>query len=67
MEAVLPEDNIFGQPAGTPIESVGDGWVALAADAGPTPVTIHTTGTYVSPPGPLDLTTTTTINVTPKE
>ena len=29
IEALLPEDNIFGLPAGTPIESVGHGWVAL--------------------------------------
>jgi len=65
MEALLPEDNIFGQPVGTPIESVGHGWVALVPlTPGQHTVTIHTTGTYVSPPGPLDSTTTTTINVT---
>jgi hypothetical protein len=65
MEAPLPEGNIFDQPAGTPIESVGHGWVALVPlTPGQHTVTIHTTGTYVSPPGPLDLTTTTTIYVT---
>jgi hypothetical protein len=65
MQAALPANNIFGQPAGTPIESVGHGWVALLPlTPGEHEVVIHVTGTYVSPPGPLDVTTTTTIIVT---
>jgi hypothetical protein len=29
LNIVLPENNIFGQPAGTPGLSVGHGWVVL--------------------------------------
>jgi hypothetical protein len=67
MAVLLPEGNVFGAPAGTPMESVGHGWVALVPLApGQHTVTIHVTGTYAGtvPPGPLDATTTTTINVT---
>jgi hypothetical protein len=63
----LPDDNIFGVPAGTPIESVGHGWVAMVPlTPGQHTVTIHVTGTYGGsiPPGPIDVATTTTINVT---
>jgi hypothetical protein len=62
---LLPDGNIFGVDAGTPIESVGHGWVALLPlTPGQHTLVIHTTGTYVAPPGPLDVETTTTINVT---
>jgi hypothetical protein len=65
MDVTLPEGNIFKQDAGTLIESVGHGWVAMLPLApGSHTVVIHTTGTYVQPPGPLDVTTTTTIIVT---
>ncbi len=63
----LPDGNIFGVPAGTPIESVGHGWVAMVPlTPGQHTVTIHVTGTYGGsiPPGPIDAATTTTINVT---
>jgi hypothetical protein len=63
----LPDDNVFGAPAGTPIESVGHGWMALLPlTSGQHTVTIHVTGTYGGsvPPGPLDVATTTTIYVT---
>jgi hypothetical protein len=65
MQAALPKNNIFEVPTGTPIESVGHGWVArLPLAPGEHTVVIHTTGTYVFPPGPLDVMTTTTIIVT---
>ena len=67
MAVALQEGNVFGSPAGTPIESVGHGWVALVPlTPGQHTVTIHVTGTYGGfvPPGPLDVTTITTINVT---
>jgi hypothetical protein len=65
IEAVLPEDNIFGVDPGTPIESVGHGWVALVPlTPGQHILRIRNTGTYVAPPGPIDLRTTTIINVT---
>ncbi len=66
IEALLPDNNIFFADAGTPIESVGHGWVALLPlTAGQHTLVIHTTGFYVAPPGPIDLLNTTTINVTP--
>lgn len=63
----LPDDNIFGVPAGMPIESVGHGWVAMVPlTPGQHTVTIYVTGTYggSTPPGPIHVATTTTINVT---
>jgi len=70
MRALLPEGNIFSVPTGTPIESVGHGWVALLPlTRGQHTVIVHTTGTYddgTDPPGPgpVDWTVTTRINVT---
>jgi hypothetical protein len=66
MTVDLPDNNIFGVPVGTPIESVGHGWVAMVPlTLGQHTVTIHVTGTYGGsvPPGPIDVATTTTINV----
>ena len=66
MTVDLPDNNIFGAPVGTPIESVGHGWVAMVPlTPGQHTVTIHVTGTYGGsvPPGPIDVATTTTINV----
>jgi hypothetical protein len=66
IEALLPDDNIFGVDAGTLIESVAHGWVALLPlTPGQHTLVIHNSGIYVAPPGPIDQLTTTTINVTP--
>ena len=60
----LPEDNVFGVDAGTPIHSVAHGWVALVPlTPGRHVVQIQNTGTYVAPPGPSDEPITTIIEV----
>jgi hypothetical protein len=46
LNIVLPENNIFGQPAGTPGLSVGHGWVVLLHPLTPgTHTVITSTGT----------------------
>jgi hypothetical protein len=67
LKVILAEDNIFGLPPGTELESVGHGWVVVLHPLRPGThhLILRTAGTYVSPDGPvpIDQTVTTTIIV----
>jgi len=64
MQAVLPDENVFGADAGTLMHSVGHGWVALVPlTPGRHVLEIQNAGTYPAEPGPADGRITTIIHV----